>query len=458
MKKFMYLTFAMLYIFTTGFSQDFNGKWKFETDIEGMGNIQFLFDFEQTSDSTFSASSREGALKDVVKEAVGGLKYAVIKKKLDGPNSILIKSKSGEIKKDSLIGVFATPMGNFDFKARVQNDLMTGNLSVKDTEVYFDLKGVPHPENCLDIDYVSLCDDIEKTFHDNIYNNRVLKKKEWKRFFKRLDYLAPKTCDDLEMFTYFSFLSGQIKMSHIYLLKYNQWDDYDETDTTGYEPQVSHKLLDETTAYIKFESFQLADTTVVSTFFKTIVSEKVPNLIFDFRGCTGGDYSSMFLAEYLVNESHDAGFFIGNKYFQNHKKIPDAETVKSIPYYDGKSLKDFLKVIETQGLLRGNIVPNKETQYSGKVYALIDNRSMSATEPISYFLKYHKLATLVGETTAGEMLSANYITVKDGWNLVLPVADYYTSDRYRIEQKGVTPDVRVKSEDALDYVLKIIAR
>lgn len=67
----------------------------------------------------------------------------------------------------------------------------------------------------------------------------------------------------------------------------------------------------------------------------------------------------------------------------------------------------------------------------------------------------HKLATLVGERTAGKMLSSTVITVKDSWSVLLPVADYYTSNRFHIEQKGVTPDIKVKSEEALDYVLKL---
>jgi len=166
----------------------------------------------------------------------------------------------------------------------------------------------------------------------------------------------------------------------------------------------------------------------------------------------------MFLASYLVKESHDAAFLWGNRYGQDDTQLPNDDVIKGLPYYSGESLKDFLAVIKNDGLLRGNVTVNKGLHYNGKVYALTDGYSASATEPISYFLKQHKLATLVGEKTAGAMLSSTFITVKGDWTVVLPVADYYTSDRFRIEQKGVKPNIKVKSKDALKYVLKIIAQ
>lgn len=451
MTKILYLLFTLLCCLT-GYSQNLTGKWKLEADIQGLGAVQILLDFTKTSDTTFFASSRPKVLKEVI----GGLKYVIAKNNKVYKNGCIVHIYKGVIKSDSLKGVLTTPMRNLYFTAQLKDGKMTGALFGSDKKTnYNEFTAIPYDKDFVNYDYVALVAGIKTTFQKNIYDEEVLKTKEWTNFFKQLDKLAPKIHDDIEMFTYFSFLASKIKMSHIAILKHNPWDNYDDNDTSKYTTQVSHKIINDKTAYIKFEGFQLADTLVVRQFFKTIIEQKVPNLIFDFRGSGGGDYSSMFLAQYLTNETNEAGFFIGNKYYQNNRNLPDENTVKNLPDYNGKSLKEFLQNIIENGLLKGEVSPDKELYYSGKVYALIDNNSASATEPIAYFLKQHNLATLVGETTAGKMLSSTVITVKDNWSLMLPVADYYTSDRFRIEQKGVSPNIKVKTEKALDYVLKI---
>lgn len=60
---------------------------------------------------------------------------------------------------------------------------------------------------------------------------------------------------------------------------------------------------------------------------------------------------------------------------------------------------------------------------------------------------------MVEEKTAGDMLSSTFIDIQDSWVLVVPTADYYTSDQFRIEGNGVKPNVKVKSKRALEYVL-----
>lgn len=451
MTKTTYLFFTLLFSLTS-YAQNLTGKWKLNANIQGMGEIQMLLDFSKTTDTTFYASSRPKALKDII----GGIKYAVANNNKIYKNGAIVHIYKGVIREDSLRGVLTTPMMNLYFAAELKNGKMRGALFGADkTKTYYEFTAEPYDKKFVNYDYVSLIASIKNTFQKNIYDSEILKTKEWTDFFKSLDDIAPKIHDDLEMYMDFSFLAGKIKMSHIAILKNNPWDSYDDEDTSKYVTQVSHKMINEKTAYIKFEGFQLADTLVVRQFFKTIIEQKIPNLIYDLRGCSGGDYSSMFLSQYLTNETNESGFFIGNKYYQSNRNLPDENTIKNLPDYNGKSLKEFLQTIVDNGLLKGKVSPDRELHYNGKVYALIDNNSASATEPIAYFLKQHNLATLVGETTAGKMLSSTVITVKDKWSLMLPIADYYTSDRFRIEQKGVSPNIKVKSKDALDYVLKI---
>ena len=72
-------------------------------------------------------------------------------------------------------------------------------------------------------------------------------------------------------------------------------------------------------------------------------------------------------------------------------------------------------------------------------------------------LKNNKKATIIGERTYGGMLAASAFPVSGKYSLMLPVADFYTYDGVRLDKVGVSPDIEVKSEDALNKALEIIA-
>lgn len=76
---------------------------------------------------------------------------------------------------------------------------------------------------------------------------------------------------------------------------------------------------------------------------------------------------------------------------------------------------------------------------------LIDGGSRSGKEAVSRALQRHRLATLVGERTAGAVLAGKPILLSDGSLLYLAVSDIQV-DGERLEGVGVTPDVPVASE------------
>jgi C-terminal processing protease CtpA/Prc len=54
------------------------------------------------------------------------------------------------------------------------------------------------------------------------------------------------------------------------------------------------------------------------------------------------------------------------------------------------------------------------------------------------------------------MLAGSYFVVSGKYMLMLPVADFYTYDGVRLDKVGVSPDIEVKSEEALNKALEII--
>ena len=96
-------------------------------------------------------------------------------------------------------------------------------------------------------------------------------------------------------------------------------------------------------------------------------------------------------------------------------------------------------------------------RYTGRVYVLVDRGTASACEPLVYALKQYKLAVIVGENTAGQMLNGEEFDCGGGWKLTVPTADYYTADGVRLDHRGVAPDRTVKSADAMRVVKGWIA-
>src|SRR5690606_31447505 len=75
--------------------------------------------------------------------------------------------------------------------------------------------------------------------------------------------------------------------------------------------------------------------------------------------------------------------------------------------------------------------------FSGNLYILTNGNTGSTCEPLVYVLKHNKRATIIGENTAGAMLSASYFDISGKYKLVLPIADFYTYDGVRLEGVGV---------------------
>jgi len=89
-----------------------------------------------------------------------------------------------------------------------------------------------------------------------------------------------------------------------------------------------------------------------------------------------------------------------------------------------------------------------DLQWRGPLYVLINGGTRSGKELVSYALKKHRIATLVGQRTAGAVVGGSCFLLSDRSLLYLAVADSRV-DGERLEGVGVAPDVEV--EDALPY-------
>jgi hypothetical protein len=89
-------------------------------------------------------------------------------------------------------------------------------------------------------------------------------------------------------------------------------------------------------------------------------------------------------------------------------------------------------VLQTEGL--------GEKPFHGRVVLLVNRHTASAAEMIVAFARENQLAAIVGEKTAGRLLSATSIKVGNGFRLAMPTGAYYTWNGSVLEGTPMEPD------------------
>lgn len=185
-----------------------------------------------------------------------------------------------------------------------------------------------------------------------------------------------------------------------------------------------------------------------------LINEKDASaLIVDLRENGGGAFAVRPLVSHLLDTPIDAGSFVSQPWNATQKRAPNRSDIESVEAWQGWSIKTFWADVQTAPLTRIRFSP-VEPHFSGPVLVLTSKTTASAAEMAADALKTAKRAVIVGETTAGEMLSQKIYDISGGFHLSVPIADYYSAVSGRIEGNGITPDIEVRSADALDVALQ----
>jgi C-terminal processing protease CtpA/Prc len=167
-------------------------------------------------------------------------------------------------------------------------------------------------------------------------------------------------------------------------------------------------------------------------------------LIIDLRGNTGGGIGGLRLMSYLTPHKVPVGYSLtkhrAERGYDKEKlprfgRIPSRKT--ALPWlvlryvFVDKSI-----VVVTEGL-----GPQK---FHGRVVILVNQHTTSAGEMIAAFAKENNLATILGTTTAGRLLSGGVFKVGHGYVLGLPIATYLTWKGVLLEGRGVVPHTAVE--------------
>jgi C-terminal processing protease CtpA/Prc len=211
---------------------------------------------------------------------------------------------------------------------------------------------------------------------------------------------------------------------------------------------VQSKIVGERIGYLKVAMFPgMIGVDVANEISKAISGlGKVKGLIIDLRGNTGGGAGALRLMSLLTPAKIPVGFAPGKRWagrdlareklaFPRFGSIPSCKKalwLLALRYLPSLITKSPI-VLESEG--RG------PQSYQGNVVLLVDRHTASAAEMVTIFAKENKLATIVGEKTAGRLLSATSVKVGHGFRLALPTSAYYTWSGTVLEGSPIEPDV-----------------
>jgi C-terminal processing protease CtpA/Prc len=197
---------------------------------------------------------------------------------------------------------------------------------------------------------------------------------------------------------------------------------------------------------------------------------KIDSLIIDLRGNTGGGIGALRVMSLLTPDRIPVGFALDRK-----RVRPDLDSEKqrfrrfhAIPA-SKKALWLFALKFAPAMLAKTPIVLETEglggKEFHGRVTILVNLHTASAAEMIVAFARENNLGRVVGEKTAGKLLSATSVKVGGGFRLALPTGAYYTWKGSVLEGTPIDPDelvefdwqaARANKDRQLEYVVESV--
>ena len=176
-------------------------------------------------------------------------------------------------------------------------------------------------------------------------------------------------------------------------------------------------------------------------------------LIIDLRHNKGGAFAVKPLVEHLLPQPLEGGVFVSRHWYtKSQQAAPDEQEIAKTPVWQQWDLKAFWQALATQPLVRIQFSPAQPV-FSGDVWLLTSHQTGSAAEMAVAALQQANRVTVIGERTAGEMLSQTMFDLEGDLQLSLPIASYIANQYGPIEGNGLAPDLNVPADQALQRAL-----
>jgi C-terminal processing protease CtpA/Prc len=192
----------------------------------------------------------------------------------------------------------------------------------------------------------------------------------------------------------------------------------------------------------------------------------------DLRGNTGGGIGALRVMSLLTSERIPVGFALDKRRASgnlDHEKqrFPRFSRIPS----NTKALWPLALQFAPAMLTKKPIVLQTEglgpQPFHGRIILLVDRHTASAAEMIVAFARENSLATIIGEETAGHLLSATSVKVGNGFRLALPTGAYHTWKGAVLEGTPIEPDRSIEfdwrdrrsgNDRPLDFAVQLLQR
>lgn len=308
-------------------------------------------------------------------------------------------------------------------------------------------------------DYTAILEDFDAVVSSKLFSPEDIQQAAYRQFRAQLGQIAAIATDDLDLLFGFNWAWQNDPFSHFEFKRSEQSAEqlfaFFDSYRVGFEAATVQ--FDDDIAILKVRTMMGADTIEqIDAAYDRIAAANPAALIIDLRGNGGGAFAVKPLIEHVIDEPIDAGYFLSQVWNRSHDRLPTTGEVLASPPWVGWSITTFWKSVQESGVLRVRFNP-ATPNYDGPVFVLLDSTSASATELAADAFRSSGITTIIGQPTAGEMLSQSMFDVADGFIVSLPVADYYSVSNGRIEGVGVPVDVVAEPEKAL-IVARQLAR
>ena len=211
---------------------------------------------------------------------------------------------------------------------------------------------------------------------------------------------------------------------------------------------VESRRLNNDVGYLKVAMFPGMVGVVVANRISDAVESlgNVRKLIIDLRGNTGGGVGALRVMSLLTPNGIPVGFALDQRRYKGNleadkltfprfSRIPQNSRylwLLGLRFAPAMMAKKPI-VLETEGL--------GPKSFHGRIALLVDQHTASAAEMIVAFARENNLATIIGEKTAGRLLSATSVKVGKGFRLALPTGAYRTWNGSVYEGNPIQPDI-----------------
>jgi len=437
LRSFLIILFASLSV--NCLSQTF---WKVENE---RGEELLLTIHINTTNFTFETHTR----KDALKEMAGSIMYMLAKTagKIKYPELMHGEGKVS-YQADTIFysGNIDYPDKLFTLKAKTWKDNFFGLLTDSKNKTTL-LIGKKLSSDKPLRDYPLLINGSFSMVEKYYWDADIKNSSDWQNFKKEINGFKFKIADDYELAMIMMWLGKKLtQIPHEIKKLSKKAIDPTQKKSFSIKPLPGKKAL-------LFLNNIPDNREEMSQLFKEIQDKKIETLIVEAEGNRNLSLSAALLfASHLASQSTNWGCYLTRKWTETDKSVPLPANYENL-LKNPLALSGFTNEIFTEKGFFLKTVPVSPI-YKGKVFLLVNKTTSNVAEALAIFLKNEKLATLVGQKTAGSPVLTNQYELDKLYRISIPFAQFYDKNGKRYQGIGVDPDLLVE-KNAVEYVLKL---